>query len=117
MDSDTQITAIVPPGVGFGPITISKQGCADVQTVNFTPCNTNLTAQIDDGATETSSGYAGALTLILVNRLTPAVYPATLTTLQINVGSTSLVPVGTAMTLRAAFSAGFSDARTRMKSI
>ena len=101
VDSDTQITAIVPPGAGFGPITISKQGCADVQTANFTPCNTSLPLQIDDGSSNSNSGYAGPITLYLVSRLTPAVYPATLTTVQFSFASTS-VPVGTAVSALAA---------------
>ncbi len=34
--SDTQITARVPAGAATGPITLSKTGCADVQTAAFT---------------------------------------------------------------------------------
>ncbi|MBI1761047.1 MAG: VCBS repeat-containing protein [Acidobacteria bacterium] len=49
-DSDTQITATVPAGAVTGPLTITKPGCADVQTAAFTvtapptcPTITNLT--------------------------------------------------------------------------
>lgn len=41
VNSATQLTATVPVGAVTGPITISKAGCADVQTANFTvtqPC-------------------------------------------------------------------------------
>ncbi|HEX8999407.1 MAG TPA: IPT/TIG domain-containing protein, partial [Blastocatellia bacterium] len=36
INSDTSITAIVPPGAATGPITISRPGCADAQTASFT---------------------------------------------------------------------------------
>ncbi len=37
INSDTQITAVVPNGAANGPITISKPNCADAQTASFTP--------------------------------------------------------------------------------
>lgn len=39
VNSATQLTATVPSGATTGPITISKTGCGDVQTVSFTFCN------------------------------------------------------------------------------
>ncbi len=36
VNSDSQITAIVPSGAGNGPLTISRPGCPDVQTPAFT---------------------------------------------------------------------------------
>ncbi|HMX26525.1 MAG TPA: putative Ig domain-containing protein, partial [Blastocatellia bacterium] len=102
VNSPTQITAIVPPGAAFGPITISKQGCADVQTASFTPCNTNLALQVDDGTSETSSGFAGPVTAYYVSRLTPAVYPATLTTVQVYMNTTAGPSASTPITVLAA---------------
>jgi uncharacterized protein (TIGR03437 family) len=36
VNSDTEITAVVPGGAATGPLTISKAGCNDVQTASFT---------------------------------------------------------------------------------
>src|SRR5206468_3262165 len=40
VNSATSITATVPAGAGGGPITLSKPGCADVQTASFAVCST-----------------------------------------------------------------------------
>jgi uncharacterized protein (TIGR03437 family) len=37
VNSDSQITAVVPNGAVNGPITISKPNCSETQTSNFTP--------------------------------------------------------------------------------
>ncbi|HQR34175.1 MAG TPA: putative Ig domain-containing protein, partial [Blastocatellia bacterium] len=98
VDSPTQITAIVPAGAIFGPITISKQGCADVQTANFSPCNSSFTLQVDDGGIEATAGTTSLR--YYVNRLTPLSYPATLTAIQLRFDSFQNIPAGTALTLR-----------------
>ena len=98
VDSPTQITAFVPAGAIFGPITISKQGCADVQTTNFSPCNSSFTLQVDDGGIEASAGTTALR--YYVNRLTPLSYPATLTAIQLRFSTSQNIPAGTALTLR-----------------
>ncbi|MFN8003064.1 MAG: M12 family metallo-peptidase [Acidobacteriota bacterium] len=100
VDSPTQITATIPTGAQYGPISISKQGCANAQTANFVPCNSTFPLQIDDGSPNTNGGFTGPTTPYYVSRLTPVTYPATLTTVSININSTS-VPVGTPITILA----------------
>jgi hypothetical protein len=46
INSDTQITAIVPNGAVSGPITISKQGCTEARTVVFTITNLGYEADV-----------------------------------------------------------------------
>jgi subtilisin-like proprotein convertase family protein len=80
VNSATQITATIPNGAVTGPLTLSKTGCADVQTASFTVCTgAAQLLQVDNNA------YASSDTVLVqnpqtyfVNRLTPASYPATL---------------------------------------
>jgi hypothetical protein len=86
--SATQITATVPAGAVNGPITISKAGCADVQTTAFTVQAGNCSAstvelKVDDGGFEDTIGLVTGGTDYAVNRLTPTSYPATLTGISI----------------------------------
>lgn len=66
INSDTQITAIVPDGAANGPITISKQGCADARTNNFTviPLNPapSLMAINPNSATMGDAGFTLTVT-------------------------------------------------------
>ncbi|HJQ25162.1 MAG TPA: C25 family cysteine peptidase, partial [Blastocatellia bacterium] len=98
VNSATQITATVPSGAVTGPITLTKSGCADAQTASFVVCTGTLTSMtIDDGTVTNINGAA-----YLVNRLTPASYPATLTRVSIFFGTDSRTPTaGTAITVLA----------------
>ncbi len=101
VNSDTQITAIVPPGAAVGPITISRTGCPNVQTADFLPCGIPLAPlQVDDGASEGAFG-SGANTLFLVNRLTPVNYPARLDSVQILFAAFQNIPAGANITVLA----------------
>ncbi|MGH9937469.1 MAG: IPT/TIG domain-containing protein, partial [Blastocatellia bacterium] len=64
INSDTQITARVPAGAATGPITISKAGCADVQTAAFTvqPSPTPTLTSLNP-ASATAGGAAFTLTV------------------------------------------------------
>jgi hypothetical protein len=75
--NDTTITATVPAGAVGGPITVSKAGCADVQSAGFTVCaGAPVTLAIDDGVFNTAGNNGNGA--YYVNRLTPASYPAIL---------------------------------------
>lgn len=70
INSNTQITAIVPSGATNGPITLSKSGCGDAQTGTFTvtaasstpnpPILNGATNVSTTGATLSWSGVSGA---------------------------------------------------------
>ncbi len=61
VNSGTQITATVPNGAASGPITISKPGCADLQTGAFTI--RNPAPEITNLAPSSAVAGSGALTL------------------------------------------------------
>jgi hypothetical protein len=104
VDSDTQITATVPNDAAPGPITLSKAGCPNVQTSNFTPCGNTLTLQVDDGSLE-AAVPVGTGTNFYVNRLTPVAYPATLNSVQLRMDQFQGVTPGTAISIVAGNSA------------
>jgi len=60
INSDTRMTVIVPAGAPTGPITISKNGCSDVQTPSFKvtppPTATTLDASAITSTTATLNG-------------------------------------------------------------
>jgi hypothetical protein len=105
VDSPTQITATVPNDAAPGPITISKAGCPNVQTGNFTPCGNTLTLQVDDGSLE-AAVPVGPGTNFYVNRVTPVAYPATLNSVQLRMEQFQGVAQGTAITIVAGNNAG-----------
>jgi subtilisin-like proprotein convertase family protein len=79
VNSATQITATIPNGAVTGPITISKTGCADVQTASFTVCTgAAQLLQVDNNAYNSSDTVLQSAQTYFVNRLTPTSYPATL---------------------------------------
>jgi hypothetical protein len=61
-NSNTQITATIPAGAVSGPLTISKTGCADVQTQSFTviTCPTVSTLSPTSGAVGSSVTITGS---------------------------------------------------------
>ena len=94
--NNTTITATVPAGAVTGPITISKAGCPDLQTVSFTVCpNPASSITIDDGSVESANGFGNGA--YYVNRLTPAAYPATLSQVSILWAGFQGFPQGTAI--------------------
>ena len=103
--NDTTLTATVPAGAVGGPITISKAGCADVQTAGFTVCpNAPVTLAIDDGVFNTAGNNGNGA--FYVNRLTPASYPATLSQVSIFWDGAQNFPEGTAINVVAGSNAG-----------
>ena len=105
VNSATQITATVPAGAVGGPITLSKPGCGNLQTANFSLCPSSPVAlSFDDGSVNSaSSSGSGAY---YVNRLTPATYPATLNKISIFWSSFQNFPAGTAITIVAGQNVG-----------
>lgn len=96
INSDTQITATVPAGAVGGAVTITKPGgCAVVQTAEVTICpGTPATLQVDNGTPGGTGGTGRAdITEWAVNRLTPASYPATISSVTIVVADN--MPAGT----------------------
>ncbi|MDQ4122508.1 MAG: M12 family metallo-peptidase [Acidobacteriota bacterium] len=103
VNSNTQITATVPNGAVGGPITLTKPGCGDAQTSNFTVCpGAAATIQVDDGTVEsaTKAGVTGQPSYY-VNRLTPTSYPATLSQVSIEFPSFAGLTAGTPVTILA----------------
>ncbi len=100
INSNTQITAMVPQGAVTGPITIGKPNCPDVQTSPFA-VNTGSSTElaVDDGTFETGFGLSGGGTSWRVNRLTPTSYPATLNAVSIFFRATSNLTVGSPLTI------------------
>jgi CSLREA domain-containing protein len=85
--TDTTILTTVPAGATTGRVTLVKPGCANVQSGVFTVCPTAPgTLSADDGTQESSFGGIVGNTYY-VNRLTPASYPATLSSVQIFFGT------------------------------
>ncbi len=84
VNSNTQITATVPAGATGGVIAVNEGGCTAAQTSsNFAVCpSAATTLQIDDDSAESASSI-GDITSYFVNRLTPASYPATLSSVTI----------------------------------
>ena len=85
VDSGTQITTTVPAGALTGPITITKTACSDVQSATFTVSgspSSDLT--VDDGVSFCLGAGTPGTSVLYVNRLTPASYPATLTSVLVN---------------------------------
>lgn len=99
VNSNTQITATVPPGAIAGPISLSKPGCANVQSAGFTACGTGQPLFVDSGSAGSASSAFPNLTNFFVNRLSPPSYPATLTAVRIRFST--LIPIGTGMSVLA----------------
>ncbi len=82
--SDTQLAALVPSGAASGALTLSKPGCADVTTPAFTvTAGTASELALDDGVFESGLGLNSGGDYYILNRLTPASYPATLSAVSI----------------------------------
>ncbi len=94
--NDTRIRATVPSGAVTGPIQLSKSGCADASSPSFTVSSSPaVSIAVDDGSFEsayTAGGYA-------VNRLTPASYPATLSSVSIYFASFTSIQPGASIEL------------------
>ena len=106
VNNATQITATVPNGAVGGPITLSKPGCANLQTANnFSVCPSGpVVLSIDDGGLNSvRSNGSGAY---YVNRLTPASYPATLNQISIFWDPFQDFPPGTPINIVAGANAG-----------
>ncbi|MDQ4121425.1 MAG: M12 family metallo-peptidase [Acidobacteriota bacterium] len=100
VNSNTQITATVPAGAVGGSITVSENGCGNVQTSNFIACaNSPSPIQIDDGSANSATGLGP--TGYFVNRLTPSSYPATLSQVVISFPDFVTPLTGTPITILA----------------
>lgn len=94
VDSDSQITATVPPGAGSGQITLTKASCTDTQTAQYTViAGAAYLSKVDDGTIESSFQVSAVPQVHYVNRLTPVSYPATITAISLFIPNT--VEVGT----------------------
>lgn len=84
--NNTTITTTVPAGAIGGVITVSKNGCPDVQTDVFSICPSAAVSLSITGDTAGGLSDFGDRAWY-VNRLTPASYPATLTQVSIFFGN------------------------------
>jgi hypothetical protein len=109
VDNAAQITATVPAGAIGGAVTLVKAGCGDAQTSLVTICQgAPATLQVDNG---TIGGRGGEGTINNVpqtarayNRLTPASYPATISSVIINVSDR--LPIGTPINIHVGVNPG-----------
>lgn len=103
INNDGQITATVPNGATAGPVSIVKPGCNDAASPAVTICaGANVTLQVDGpgGEISVSGGVTSSqVSRFVVNRLTPASYPATLTAITVVFPSANDMPAGTEISL------------------
>lgn len=92
--SNTLLRVTVPAGAVSGPITLLRADCPNAQTASFA-VGTGQELAVDDATLETSIGLGNGGTDFVVNRLTPASYPATLSRVVIFIPPS--VPAGIAI--------------------
>jgi hypothetical protein len=84
---------------------LSKPGCGNLHTTNFSVCpNGPVALSIDDGSVNTAGSSGNGA--YYVNRLTPATYPATLNRISIFWDPFQSFPQGTPITVVAGANAG-----------